>query len=143
MAKVGGSRPGAGRPKGSVSRRHVEVLAGAAAEGLTPVEYMLSLLRDEDADQDWRAWAAEKAAPFIHPRPAPVSRPIEIELPDTSTIEGVNKALVAITQAAASGEIAPSEAQSLAALIEAQRKAIETSELAARVTALEERMIRK
>ena len=143
MAKVGGSRPGAGRPKGSVSRRHVDVLAGAASEGLTPVEYMLSLLRDEDAGQEQRAWAAEKAAPFIHPRPAPFSRPVEIELPDTSTIEGVNKALVAVTQAAASGKIAPSEAQSLAALIEAQRKAIETSELAARVSSLEERMGKK
>jgi len=104
---------------------------------------MLSLLRDEDAGQERRAWAAEKAAPFIHPRPAPVSRPVEIELPDTSTIEGVNKALAAITQAAASGAIAPSEAQSFAALIEAQRKAIETSELAARVSLLEERMGKK
>jgi hypothetical protein len=143
MAKVGGPRPGAGRPKGSLSRRHVEVRAGAASEGLTPVEYMLFLLRDEDAGHEQRAWAAEKAAPFLHPRPAPVSRPIVIELHDTSTFEGVSKALVAITQAAASGEVAPSEAQSPAALIEAQRKAIETSELAARVAALEERTGRK
>jgi hypothetical protein len=137
MAKTGGARPGAGRPKGSLSRRHVEVLAGATASGLTPVEYMLSIMRDEAADEKRRAWAAEKAAPFIHPRPTPIAQPIEIDLPDTTTLEGMKDALGRILSAVATGQIAPGEAQSLSALIEYQRKVIETSDLAARIEKLE------
>jgi hypothetical protein len=71
MAKNGGARPGAGRPKGSVSQRSIDVVARAMAEGISPVEYMLGIMRDSDADPKARAWAAEKVAPFVHPRPSP------------------------------------------------------------------------
>lgn len=54
------------------------MLAIAISEGMTPVEYMLAIPRDESADDRSRAWAAEKAAPFIQPRPAPVTRPISM-----------------------------------------------------------------
>ncbi|WP_192356304.1 hypothetical protein [Mesorhizobium mediterraneum] len=137
MSKTGGARPGAGRPKGSLSTRHVELLAGAVSEGVTPVEYMLSIMRNENEDEKRRAWAAEKAAPFIHPRPAPIARVIEIDLPSTDTVEGIKAALGLIVMAAAEGRLAPSEAQSLSALIEAQRKAIETGELLERIERLE------
>ena len=143
MAKAGGVRPGAGRPKGSLSQRHVELLAGAVSEGISPVEYMLSIMRNEEEDEKRRAWAAEKAAPYIHPRPAPIARPIEITLPDTSTVEGINKAIACLVAATAEGRIAPSEAQSISALIEAQRKAIETGDLLERLEALEASMARK
>ena len=62
MGKVGGARQGAGRRVGSVSRRNAEVVAASLAAGITPVEYMLKILRDEEADAKDRAWAAEKAA---------------------------------------------------------------------------------
>lgn len=65
MAKAGGVRPGAGRPKGSLSQRHVELLAGAVSEGVTPVEYMLSIMRNDEEEEKSLAWAAEKAAPYI------------------------------------------------------------------------------
>lgn len=136
MAK-GGPREGAGRPKGSASRRHVEMLAGAISQGISPVEYMLGIMRDEAADEKSRAWAAEKAAPFVHPRPAPIARPIVIDLPDTSTVEGIKAALGKITTSVAAGEIAPSEGQALMAIIDAQRKAIETDELLERIEQLE------
>ena len=42
----GGARPGAGRKAGSVTRRTREI-AEAALEGLTPLEYLLSVMRDE------------------------------------------------------------------------------------------------
>lgn len=135
--KVGGARPGAGRPKGSISARHAEVIAAAVSEGITPVEYMLAIMRDEDRDEKDRAWAAEKAAPFIHPRPAPIARTIEIDLPDMNTPAGMQDAISAIMKAAASGQIAPSEAQSLVAIVEAQRKAIETGEILDRLERLE------
>ena len=138
MPSEGGARQGAGRPKGSLSRKHVEILAGAVSEGITPVEYMLAIMRDETREEKDRAWAAEKAAPYIHPRPAPLARSIEIELPDMSTAAGVKAALLAVTNAASTGQVSPAEAQSLAALIEAQRKAIETEELVVRIAALEQ-----
>ena len=37
-----------------------------AASGLTPLDYMLRILRDETAEKVDRMWAAEKAAPYIH-----------------------------------------------------------------------------
>jgi hypothetical protein len=117
----------------------VEILAGAAAEGLTPVEFMLAIMRDENADTKSRAWAAEKAAPFVHARPAPVSRPIELDLPEIKTPAGIADAISAIMGATASGKIAPSEAHSLVSIVEAQRKAIETGELLERIERLEKK----
>ena len=137
MAKTGGPRLGSGRPKGSVTKRSSEVVATLLADGISPVEYMLTMMRDETADPKERAWAAEKSAPYVHPRPAPVARMIEIDLPDLTAKGGITAALSHIAKAAASGRIAPSEAQSLAAIVEAQRKAIETGEILARLEALE------
>ena len=64
----GGARPGAGRKKGATEKRTREIANAAALEGITPLEYMLQTLRDETADPSTRRWAAEKAAPYIHPR---------------------------------------------------------------------------
>lgn len=134
---VGGARPGAGRPAGSINRRHSEVIAAALAEGDTPIEYMLNIMRDKDADQKRKDWAAEKLAPYLHSRPAPMERCIEIELPDTSTVEGIDKALDAIIAAMGKGELSPSEGQSFMAVIETRRKAIETGDMLERIKALE------
>lgn len=133
----GGPRQGAGRPAGSVNRRSAEVIAEALAAGTTPLEYMLKIMRDEEADVKRRDWAAEKCANFIHPRPAPMERTVTVELPDTSTPEGIDKALDAIIAAIGKGELSPSEGQSFISVIEARRKAIETGDLLARIEALE------
>lgn len=44
--------------------------APAAANGETtsPLDFMLSVLRDSEASLADRKWAAEKAAPYLHPR---------------------------------------------------------------------------
>lgn len=68
----GGKREGAGRPKGAANKRTREIADNAAQEGLTPLEYMLSVLRDDMADPKDRMWAAEKAAPYVHARLASV-----------------------------------------------------------------------
>lgn len=137
MARIGGARPGAGRKRGSVSQRAVDVAAKAMSEGLTPIEYMLSIMRNEDADPKDRGWAAEKVAPYLHPRPAPVARPIQIDLPNTSNVEGINAAIDRVIQAVGQGEIAPGEGQSIIAVVEARRKAIETGDLLERIEKLE------
>ena len=73
MAK-GGYRPGAGRPKGSRSKSKAkaetmgDIKAAAASENLTPLEYMLRIMRDPNEDADRRARMAIAAAPFCHAR---------------------------------------------------------------------------
>jgi hypothetical protein len=64
----GGKREGAGRKEGSATAKTRDMADKAASEGLTPLEYMLEVLRDLMADKADRMWAAEKAAPYIHPK---------------------------------------------------------------------------
>jgi hypothetical protein len=40
----------------------------SAAAELSPLDYMLQVLRDPEASPAERKWAAEKAAPYLHPR---------------------------------------------------------------------------
>lgn len=68
----GGKRDGAGRPAGAVNAKSREAAEKAVTEGLTPLDYMLSVLRSEDADTKDRMWAAEKAAPYVHAKLASV-----------------------------------------------------------------------
>lgn len=68
----GGKREGSGRPQGSINERSREAGDRASQDGLTPLEYMLSILRDERADDKDRMWAAEKAAPYVHAKLASV-----------------------------------------------------------------------
>jgi len=68
----GGKRTGAGRKKGSLSTRTQEIAAKASADGITPLEYMLSILRDETQDAKERFAAAKECAPYLHPRLAAV-----------------------------------------------------------------------
>ncbi len=39
-----------------------------AAETLSPLDFMLAVMRDPEASLADRKWAAEKAAPYLHPR---------------------------------------------------------------------------
>ena len=135
---IGGARQNAGRKRGTPNVKSAEVIAKALEEGITPIEFMLNIMRDEDADPKERHWAAEKCAPFIHPRPAPIPRTVEIELPDLGTIEGIKLAVEKVATETALGNLSPSEAQSFVSIIEAQRKTIETVDILARIERLEE-----
>lgn len=64
----GGKRPGAGRPAGAVNKATAKREAEIRAAGITPLDYMLDILRNESAEKDDRMWAAEKAAPYVHPK---------------------------------------------------------------------------
>jgi hypothetical protein len=76
----GGKRPGAGRPKGSATKRTREIADAAMAEGLTPLEYMLEVMRDVRADEARRLDAAKSAAPYVHPRLSSVEAQINGEV---------------------------------------------------------------
>lgn len=70
----GGKRDGAGRRKGCLGRKTLEIAKDSLASGLTPLEVMLkAMLRHANA-QRWDAAAiiAKDAAPYIHPRLATV-----------------------------------------------------------------------
>ena len=64
----GGNRPGAGRKAGVPNKASQKRQKDVAASGLTPLDYMLSVLRDTKADKDKRMDAAKAAAPYVHPR---------------------------------------------------------------------------
>lgn len=68
----GGKRPGAGRPRGSQNRKTAETAAAIAASGLTPLDFMLRLMRDENQPLAMRQDAAKNAAPYVHARLAAV-----------------------------------------------------------------------
>lgn len=59
------------------------------------------------------------------------------ELPDTATAAGVSQAQQHILEAVAAGDLTPGEASTLSGIVEARRKALETQELEARISALE------
>ena len=62
----GGKRAGAGRPRGSLQKRHKVIVEDPTA--LMPVEWMLAVLRDPEAEQSRRDEMAKQAAPYLHPR---------------------------------------------------------------------------
>ena len=64
----GGRRPGAGRPKGAVSKKSKELIAAVEATGVTPLDFLLSVMRDSKKDLEYRIDAAKSAAPYVHPK---------------------------------------------------------------------------
>ena len=62
----GGPRPNAGRKAGAATKKTKEIADRAAEEGITPLEYLLSVMRNEVNEQKDRMSAAVAAAPFIH-----------------------------------------------------------------------------
>jgi hypothetical protein len=73
----GGARLGAGRKKGVATRMNEAARAQVAAEGITPLAYLLSLLRDEGQTQDVRTDAAKAAAPYVHAKLANVEAKLD------------------------------------------------------------------
>lgn len=57
-----------GRSKGTPNKASAAKAAEIEASGLTPLDYMLSIMRDEANPRDMRLDAAHKAAPFVHPK---------------------------------------------------------------------------
>lgn len=64
----GGKRKGAGRPKGARNVKTKQQVKAVEEGGITPLEYMLSTLRDETRTHEDRMDAASKAAPYVHSR---------------------------------------------------------------------------
>jgi len=68
----GGKREGAGRKPGVPNKRTTETVEAIEASGLTPLAYLLSVMRDESLDREARVDAAKAAAPYAHAKLASV-----------------------------------------------------------------------
>lgn len=62
----GGRREGAGRIKGAPNKKTEKKIKAVQASGLMPLDYMLSVLRDESQPIAQRFMAAKEAAPYVH-----------------------------------------------------------------------------
>jgi hypothetical protein len=82
------------------------------------------------------------AARLILDRIAPPrrGRPVPIALPEVVRAEDVPAALSAVLAAMGCGALTPEEATAVSAVVEVQRRAIETAQLEARLRAVEERV---
>lgn len=68
----GGKREGAGR-KPNIPNGKTAAIAKAVAEGgITPLDFMLAALRNEELTFAERMGAAKDAAPYCHPKRVPV-----------------------------------------------------------------------
>jgi hypothetical protein len=72
MAIKGGARPGAGRKKGVPNKKTAAKLKAVEESGLTPLDFMLNVMRDEDKELGPRLDAAKNAAQYVHPKLQPV-----------------------------------------------------------------------
>src|SRR5688572_5006034 len=95
---------GMGRPKGARNKRTRELL-GLMGEGDSPVEFGLSIMRDDTKALADRLHAARIVAPYLHPRPAPAGETVTFELPEATTPQNVTEAVAAILKQVSQGKM--------------------------------------
>ena len=120
-----------GRPRGA---RHkttlaIQALLDGEGEALTRKAIDMALAGDTVALR----LCLERLAP---PRK---DAPVRFELPPMEGAENAAAAMGAILASVANGDLTPSEATSLAGLVDVYRKTLETAELEARLKALEDK----
>lgn len=72
----GGTKPG--RPKGALNKRTAAMIEAIGTK-VTPLEYMLSVLHNEEAKPEQRMMAAVQAAPYIHAKLTSTDAKIELD----------------------------------------------------------------
>jgi len=88
----GGARPGAGRKPGAATAMNEEARKKALEGGMSPLEYLLSVMRDQRQTAAFRLDAAKAAAPYVHARLANVAVAGEI---DSKITVNINKRVYA------------------------------------------------
>jgi methanogenic corrinoid protein MtbC1 len=68
----GGVRPGSGRPIGAVAQIDREAREAALASGISPLDFLLAAMRDDQHEFSTRLDAAKAAAPYVHAKLASV-----------------------------------------------------------------------
>jgi hypothetical protein len=118
-----------GRPKGALNKATLatQALLDGEAEALTRKAVELA----KEGHPAALRLCLERLLP---PRK---DRPITFALPQLEGAEDLTKALGAILEAVAQGEITPGEGQTLTAMLDTYRKGLETTDHEARIIALE------
>jgi hypothetical protein len=133
--KPGKSGNPGGRPQGSRTKALVALDALAEGQATEIVSAMIDKAKDGDVQAGRaileRLWPPRKG------------RLITFDLPEVTDAAGLSESIGAITRQVADGVLTPDEATQIVGLMEAHRKAIETSELASRVSAIEERLAKR
>lgn len=115
----GGKRAGAGRPKGSRSRRSEAVAEKLLALGKCPVDALIRLAEEAEADGDRsqaiNAW--KTILPFVYPKPKAV------EIDTDAVVELARRLSEAKTHAAESADNFP-----LGKMVERMRRSMEADE---------------
>jgi hypothetical protein len=119
-----------GKPRGS---RHVALVA-LDAIGAEGAEGVMRAVVDAARHGDMRA------ADLLLRRlwPERKGRPVMLTLPTITTPADIVRALGGITSAVAAGELSPEEGAAVAAILETQRRAVETAEFELRLAMLEQ-----
>lgn len=127
--KKGESGNPTGKPAGARNKATIMVQAIMERGAKEIAEAVVGLAKEGDLS----------AARLVLERlmPPAKERPIFLALPDTGSADGIAEAQNAILQAVAAGDLMPGEGATLAGIVEARRKAVETQELEQRIAALE------
>ena len=130
--KKGQSGNPAGKPKGA--RNRATLLALAAMEGELDAIVRSVIDAAKRGDMTAARLVVDKLVP------AAKDRPITIDLPQVVDIPTCLQAQATVVDAVASGDVLAGEGQMLSALIENQRRALETQHLEKRLMAIEEKL---
>jgi hypothetical protein len=68
-----------GRKKGIPNKATAAKAAEVAASGLTPLDFMLEVMRDKTQAMDLRFDAAKGAAPYVHARLSAIDAKVDVE----------------------------------------------------------------
>jgi hypothetical protein len=124
-----GNKLGKGRQVGSKNKatEALQALLDGEGEKITRKAVELAL----DGDTVALRLCLERLIPPVR------ERRVSLNVPKLETAGDIARALGTLLDSVASGEITPGEGQTIATLLEVQRKAIETAELEQRITRLE------
>jgi hypothetical protein len=124
----------AGKPKGARHRmtRAAETLLDGEAQNLTRKAVELALAGDTTALR----LCLERVLPALK------SRPINLDLPAIGNAQDLGPAFNAVLDGLAGGALLLDEATAVVGILEAKRRAIETSDIEKRLAALEERSMK-
>lgn len=85
--KHGGARSGAGRKPGAINKATAKARAKAEAEGVLPLDFMLSRMRDEQAPIADRMDMAKAAAPYIHAKLSSIEATVDARVEGVVAVE--------------------------------------------------------
>src|SRR5471032_1222586 len=123
-----GDAPGPGRHPG-LRNKTSQLLDTIAGEG---TERVIRTVQEKAEKGDMYAAAIMLARTWPRRR----GRPVQLDLPSAADTGGLVAAQAVVIAAMAKGEISPEEAQSIAGLLEIQRRTIETNDHARQIEEL-------